>query len=64
VHSATARLTGALARPRLHVRVTVDDGVSPAEVRRHIDEVAVPRLAGALELTALDTDLLLRLVGR
>ena len=39
-------------------------GASLVDLRRHIDEVAVPRLVGALELPALDTDVLLRLTTR
>jgi hypothetical protein len=64
VRSATARLTGPHAHPALHLRVTADDGASLVDLRRHIDEVAVPRLVGALELPALDTDVLLRLTTR
>ena len=64
VRSATARLTGPHAHPALHLRVTADDGASLVDLRRHIDEVAVPRLVRALELPALDTDVLLRLTTR
>jgi hypothetical protein len=64
VRSATARLTGPHAHPALHLRVTADDGASLVDLRRHIDEVAVPRLVGALELPAPDTDVLLRLTTR
>jgi hypothetical protein len=52
------------AHPALHLRVTADDGASLVDLRRHIDEVAVPRLVGAVELPALDTDVLLRLTTR
>ena len=41
-----------------------DDRASLSELRHRIDEVAVPRLVGALDLPALDTDLLLRPTGR
>jgi hypothetical protein len=64
VRSATARLTGPHAQLALHLRVTADDGASLVDLRRHIDEVAVPRLLGALELPALDTDVLVRLTTR
>jgi hypothetical protein len=40
------------------------DGASLVDLRRHVDEVAVPRLVGALELPALDTDVLVRLTTR
>ncbi len=46
------------------LRATADDGASLVDLRRHIDEVAVPRLVGAVELPALDTDVLLRLTTR
>jgi hypothetical protein len=64
VRSATARLVGAHSHPELHIRVTAEDGASLADLRQQIDEVAVPRLVGALDLPALDTDVLLRLTGR
>jgi len=64
VRAATARLVGAHRHPALHIRVTTDDGVSMPDLRRQIDDVAVPRLVGALDLPTLDTDLLLRLIGR
>ena len=61
VRSATARLTGVHAHPVLHLRVTAENGTSLVDLRRHIDEVAVPRFVGALELPAVDTDVLVRL---
>jgi hypothetical protein len=64
VRAATARLVGAHQHPQVHLRVTAEDGASLPEVRQRIDEVAVPRLIGALDLTALDADLVLRLTGR
>jgi hypothetical protein len=51
-------------RAGITVLGTADDGASLVDLRRHIDEVAVPRLVGALELPALDTDVLLRLTTR
>jgi hypothetical protein len=64
VSSATARLVGDPSRPTLHVRVTAAPGASLVALRRHLDEEAVPRLAGALEVPALDTDVLLRITAR
>jgi len=64
VRSVTARLVGAHSHPELHIRVTAEGGASLADLRQQIDEVAVPRLVGALDLPALDTDVLLRLTGR
>jgi len=46
------------------MRVTSEDGASLPDLRQQIDEVAVPRLVGALDLTAFDADLVLRLTGR
>ena len=42
----------------------MDDRASLSELRHRVDEVAVPRLVGALDLPALDADLLLRPAGR
>ena len=56
VRSATARLASAYRHPELHIRVTADDGASLADLRRQVDEVAVPRMVGALDLPALDTN--------
>jgi len=64
VRAATARLAGAHQHPHLHMRVTAEDGASLPDLRQRIDEVAVPRLVGALDLTALDADVVLRLTGR
>jgi hypothetical protein len=64
VRAATARLAGAHQHPQLHMRVAAEDGASLPDLRQRIDEVAVPRLVGALDLTALDADLVLRLSGR
>jgi len=64
VRAATARLVGAHQHPQLHMRVTAEDGASLPDLRQQIDEVAVPRLVGALDLTALDADVVLRLTGR
>ena len=64
VRAATARLAGAHQHPELHIRITVDDRASPSDLRHRIDEVTVPRLVGALDLPALDADLLLRPAGR
>ena len=64
VRAATARLVGAHQHPRLHLRVTAEDGAALPDLRQRIDEVAVPRLVGALDLTALDADLVVRLTGR
>ena len=64
VRAATARLAGAHQHPQLHMRVTAEDGASLPDLRHRIDELAVPRLVGALDLPALDADLVLRLTGR
>jgi len=64
VRGATARLVGAHQHPQLHMRVTAEDGASLPDLRQRIDEVAVPRLVGALDLTALDADVVLRWTGR
>jgi hypothetical protein len=37
----------------------MDDRASLADLRHRIDEVAIPRLIGALDIPALDADLLL-----
>ena len=41
-----------------------DDRASLSDLRHRIDEVAVPRLVGALDLPAVDADVLLRLTTR
>ena len=64
VRAATARLAGVHQHPELHIRITTDDRASLSELRHHIDDVAVPRLVGALDLPAIDADLLLRPTGR
>jgi hypothetical protein len=64
VCAATARLAGVHQHPELHIRITIDDRASPSDLRHRIDEAAVPRLVGALDLPALDADLLLRPTGR
>ena len=64
VRVASARLVGAHQHPQLHMRVTAEDGASLPDLRQQIDEVAVPRLVGALDLAAFDADLVLRLTGR
>jgi hypothetical protein len=64
VRAATARLAGAHQHPHLHMRVTAEDNASLPHLRQRIDEGAVPRLIGALDLDALDADLVLRLTGR
>jgi len=64
VRAANARLAGVHQHPELHIRITVDDRASLSDLRHRIDEVAVPRLVGALDLPALDADLLLRPTGR
>jgi hypothetical protein len=64
VRAVTARLAGAHQRPVLHIRITVDDRASISDLRHRIDEVAIPRLVGALDLPALDADLILRPTGR
>lgn len=64
VRAATARLAGVHQHPELHIRITMDDRASLSDLRHRIDEVAVPRLVGALDLPALDADLLLRPTGR
>ena len=64
VRAATARLAGVHQYPELHIRITMDDRASLSDLRHRIDEVAIPRLIGALDLPALDADLLLRPTGR
>jgi hypothetical protein len=64
VRAATARLAGVHQHPELHIRITTDDRASPSELRHRIDEVAVPRLVDALNLPAVDADLLLCPTGR
>jgi hypothetical protein len=69
VAGGTTFSTDSGVRPRrqragITVLGTADDGASLVDLRRHIDEVALPRLVGALELPALDTDVLLRLTTR
>ena len=64
VRAATARLAGVHQHPELHIRITVGDRASLTELRHRIDEVAIPRLIGALDLPALTADLLLRPTGQ
>ena len=64
VRAATARLAGVHQHPELHIRITMDDRASLADLPHRIDEVAITRLIDALDLPALDTDLLLRPTGR
>jgi hypothetical protein len=63
VRSATARLTGPHAHPHLHLRVSADDHADISDLRRRIDEHAIPRLTHALNLPVLRADMLLRLVA-
>jgi hypothetical protein len=63
VRSATARLTGPRGHPHLYLRVSADDRVDISDLRRRIDEHAIPRLTHALNLPALRADMLLRLVA-
>ena len=62
VRSATARLTGPRQHPHLYLRVSADDHADISDLRRHIDDDALPRLTQALDLPALPADVLLRLV--
>jgi hypothetical protein len=64
VRTATARLAGAHQHPELHIRITMDDRASLSDLRHRIDEMAIPRLVGALDLPTLDADLILRPTGR
>lgn len=64
VRTATARLVGVHQHPELHIRITMDDCAALSDLRHRIDEVAIPRLIDALDLPALDADLLLRPTGR
>ena len=54
-------LVGSGAAPGL---ITVDDRASISDLRHRIDEEAAPRLVSALDLPALDADLLVRPTGR
>jgi hypothetical protein len=62
VRSATARLTGPHQHPHLYLRVSADDHADISDLRRRIDDDAIPRLTQALNLPALPADMLLRLV--
>lgn len=62
VRSAAARLTGRHQHPHLYLRVSADDHADISDLRRRIDDDAIPRLTQALNLPALPADLLLRLV--
>jgi hypothetical protein len=62
VRSATARLTGPHQHPHLYLRVSADDHADISDLRRRIDDDAIPRLTQALNLPALTADMLLRLV--
>ena len=64
VRAATARLAGVHQHPELHIQITMDDRASLSDLRHRIDEAAIPRVIGALDLPALDADLLLRPTGR
>jgi hypothetical protein len=64
VRTATARIAGAHQHPELHIRITLDDRASLSDLRHRIDETAIPRLVGALDLPTLDADLILRPTGR
>jgi hypothetical protein len=62
VRSATAHLTGPRQRPHLYLRVSADDHADISDLRRRIDDDAIPHLTRALSLPALTADMLLRLV--
>ena len=62
VRSATARLTGPHQHPHLYLRVSADDHADISDLRRRIDDDAIPRLTQAMNLPALPADMLLRLV--
>jgi hypothetical protein len=63
VRSATARLTGPHQHPHLYLRVSADDHTDISDLRRRIDDDAIPRLTHALNLPAMPADMLLRLVN-
>jgi hypothetical protein len=63
VRSATARLTGPHGHPHLYLRVSADDHADISDLRRRIDDHAIPRLIHALNVPALRADMLLRLVA-
>lgn len=61
VHRASARLSGTVARPMLHLVVGTEDAADITALRRRIDDEAIPRLRQALDLPVLPADLLIRL---
>ncbi len=61
VHRASAKLSGTVSRPMLHVVIGTEDGADINELRRRIDADALVRLRQALDLTSLPSDVLIRL---
>ena len=64
VRSASARLVGDHPVPEVSVTVDVHDDADIAAVRRQIEEHALVRFRGALELTKLRSEIHLRLAER
>lgn len=61
VGSVTADLIGGRDRPTLQLRVTAGQDTSVRELRRQIEDHALPRLRRALDLDGIDTRLVLTL---
>jgi hypothetical protein len=61
VHRASARLSGTVGRPVLHLVIGTEDAADIGDLRRRIDAEAIPRLCRALDLSVLPADLLIRL---
>lgn len=64
VRSARARLTGDDPSPEVDITVDVHDDADPIDVRRRIEEHALPRFRAALELQELPSGIHVRLAER
>lgn len=61
VHRASARLSGTISKPVLHLVIGTEDAADVIILRRRIDTEAIPRLRQALDLPSLPADLTIRL---
>ncbi|WP_165967003.1 alkaline shock response membrane anchor protein AmaP [Actinomadura sp. 7K507] len=62
VRKVRARLIGSSRRPELRLSIAYGQHADPAELRRRVQDEAVPRLRAALERDSLPTVVRLRLV--
>ncbi|TDB88596.1 alkaline shock response membrane anchor protein AmaP [Actinomadura sp. 7K534] len=63
VRKVRARLIGSSGRPELRLNIAYGEHADPAELRRRVQDEAVPRLRAALERDSVPTVVRLRLVS-